>query len=88
MNKHKQRESQEQNDKDTKEKLSEKEKTDHFVLYIISSIVVFSILSINPFGPNLHFADHRPVLKLLKVLSSHLNWGARLDSFDLLLNTR
>ncbi len=24
----------------------------------------------------------------LKVLSSHLNWGARLDSFDPLLNTR
>ncbi len=35
MNKHKQRESQEQNDKDTKEKLSEKEKTDNFyhILY-------------------------------------------------------
>ena len=25
---------------------------------------------------------------LLKVYSSHLNWGARLDSFDLMLNTR
>ncbi len=25
---------------------------------------------------------------LLKVLSSHLNWGARLDSFDTLLNSR
>jgi hypothetical protein len=24
----------------------------------------------------------------LKVLSSHLNWGARLDSFDPLLNSR
>ncbi len=24
---------------------------------------------------------------LLKVYSSHLNWGSRLDSFDLLLNT-
>ncbi len=24
----------------------------------------------------------------LKVLSSHLNWGARLDSFDLLLKSR
>ena len=24
----------------------------------------------------------------LKVLSSHLNWGARLDLFDPLLNTR
>jgi hypothetical protein len=26
--------------------------------------------------------------KLLKVLSSHLNWGARLDLFDPLLNSR
>jgi hypothetical protein len=28
------------------------------------------------------------ILLLLKVYSSHLNWGARLYSFDLLLNTR
>ncbi len=29
-----------------------------------------------------------PLLCSLKVLSSHLNWGARLDSFDPLLNSR
>jgi hypothetical protein len=29
-----------------------------------------------------------PVKRTLKVLSSHLNWGARLDSFDPLLNSR
>jgi hypothetical protein len=67
MNKHKQRESQQQNDKGTKEKLSEKEKQKIFIIYYIISRQAFSIVSnINPFWPNLHTADHRTVLKLLK----------------------
>jgi hypothetical protein len=35
-------------------------------------------------GPHNFFILFQP----LKVLSSHLNWGARLDSFDPLLNNR
>ncbi len=52
MNKHKQREreSQEQNNKDTKEKLSEMEKQIIFIIYYIISVQAFSIVSnINTF---------------------------------------
>ncbi len=42
-------------------------------------------LKLSPASPVWHYF---PLCLVLKVYSSHLNWGARLDSFDLMLNTR
>jgi hypothetical protein len=42
----------------------------------------------SPFKPNLVEIANQTIVQYLKVLSNHLNWGARLDSFDRLLNTR